>query len=111
MRRAFLSLLDRANALNAKPEFYNTFTANCTTVLFRLVKAMDPSLPLDLRIILSGRLPEYMQDHDFLKAKGDIADVRARALITPAGIAAGNPDDFAGAIRAAWRAQNPQAAQ
>ena len=58
----FLSFLTLGNDLAAHPRFYNSLTTNCTTVVWRLARALGPGLPLDWRIILSGHLPAYLQD-------------------------------------------------
>jgi hypothetical protein len=44
------------------PRFYNTLTANCTTLVYDMVRAIHPGLPLDPRILLTGYLPEYAYD-------------------------------------------------
>jgi hypothetical protein len=51
-----------ANELARRPRFYNTLTANCTTLVFDLVRMVHPGLPLDPRILLSGYLPDYAYD-------------------------------------------------
>lgn len=58
----FISYVERGNALAEKPVFYNTLTANCTTVVFDMVRLIVPSIPLDYRILVSGRLPSYIYD-------------------------------------------------
>lgn len=58
----FLKYLARGNALASEPVFYNTLTANCTTVVFDMVRSIVPGLPLDRRILFSGLLPSYIFD-------------------------------------------------
>lgn len=58
----FLSYVTLAQRLEQEPEFYNTLTANCTTTVWRQALNIDPDLPLDWRLILSGHLPEYLAD-------------------------------------------------
>ncbi|PZP56368.1 MAG: hypothetical protein DI586_03955 [Micavibrio aeruginosavorus] len=58
----FLSYMQRGNELAETPSFYNTITANCTTVVFDMIRLIVPSLPLDYRILVSGRLPSYIYD-------------------------------------------------
>jgi hypothetical protein len=48
-----------ANELARVPRFYNTLTTNCTTLVFEMVRAIHPGLPLDYRVLLSGYLPNY----------------------------------------------------
>lgn len=56
----FLAYVDTANSLIKKPRFYNTITANCTTLVYQLADRIVPGLPLDYRVLLSGYLPEYL---------------------------------------------------
>lgn len=99
MRALFLSYVETGNALAQKPKFYNTLTTNCTTVVFQLVRMLDPGLPLDYRILLSGLLPGYIFDHQGYRTGLSFEDFRARASISRLGLAAGDGDDFSAAIR------------
>lgn len=100
-RRMFLDLLAEGNALARTPRFYNTLTSNCTTVLFRLARAVHPALVFDWRIVLSGFLPEYLHDNGMLQATGDIAAIREAARISARGRAAEGSGDFSVRIREA----------
>jgi hypothetical protein len=51
-----------ANDLARTPRFYNTLTANCTNLVFDMVRVIHPGLPLDARIVLAGYLPNYAYD-------------------------------------------------
>ncbi len=61
-RALLLQYAEELNTLAQTPRFYNTLTANCTTLVFQLVRAIHPSLPLDPRVLLSGYLPNYVYD-------------------------------------------------
>lgn len=89
------------NALNEAPQWYNTVTANCTTVVWSLSKAIGPHLPLDISLLASGKLPEYLDSFDALAGPGDLAAKRARALISLAGAETLSGRDFSAAIRQA----------
>jgi hypothetical protein len=54
--------VDEANDLAREPRFYNTLTANCTNLVFDMVRVIHPGLPLDIRVLLSGYLPNYAYD-------------------------------------------------
>ena len=84
----FLAYIGAANDLSEKPSFYNTITANCTTVVFDLARMIEPSVPTDWRIILSGYLPEYFAEHGVLAWPKPYGDLRARAAISARGQAA-----------------------
>jgi hypothetical protein len=36
------------------PRFYNSLTTNCTTQIFRMVRTLQPGVPLDYRMLLAG---------------------------------------------------------
>jgi hypothetical protein len=55
-----------ANRLVEKPRWYNTLTTNCTTVIFRMSRVLDPGIPRDWRVLFSGYVPGYLYDNDFL---------------------------------------------
>lgn len=59
-RELLLHEVALANRLKARPKFYNTITANCTTVPFHLARLLVPGLPLDWRILASGYFPDYL---------------------------------------------------
>lgn len=84
MRALFLSYLNTGNTLRKTPEFYNTLTANCTTIVFNMAQAIVPGLHMDPRIIFSGYLPAYIYDIGGLNAPADLplADITAAAAIT-----------------------------
>ncbi|WP_299655589.1 DUF4105 domain-containing protein [uncultured Jannaschia sp.] len=81
-RRLFVSYLERGNELAKAPEFYNTITANCTTIAFRLARLVEGGLPLDWRILLSGYLPSYLYDLGILKTDLPLEETLRRARIT-----------------------------
>ena len=81
-RTMFLSYVALAQALEAEPAFYNTITANCTTTVWGLARSLKPDLPIDRRLILTGRLPDYLADLGVIEAADAIAR-DAAARITP----------------------------
>ena len=100
MQALFWSYVETGNRLAAVPTFYNTVTANCTTVVFRLLRALDPALPFDYRILLSGYLPGYIYQNQGFETGLTEAEFRRRAAISTLGLAAGDSPDFSAAIRA-----------
>ncbi|MDA7428486.1 DUF4105 domain-containing protein [Primorskyibacter aestuariivivens] len=81
MRTMFMSYVELAQELDAEPRFYNTIAANCTTVVYGLARSLKSDLPLRKSLILSGRLPEYLDDLGVLGGEGSLADRQASALI------------------------------
>lgn len=88
-RELFLSYVEMGNELAAKPEFYNTLTTNCTTMIFNMARVLDPGLPFDYRILLSGYLPGYLYDHQWIEQNGTLEEVEKRASIDAKGQAGG----------------------
>jgi hypothetical protein len=99
MRSLFLSYLDEAHALAQKPSFYNTLTANCTTIVFGMAQHIMGGLPLDYRLLASGYLPEYLHDLGALTPGQDLASLRAAGRITERAKAAHDDPQFSQAIR------------
>lgn len=92
-RAMFLAYLDRGNALAQQPEWYNTATVNCTTVIWQLARTVSPGFPLDWRVMLSGYLPEFLYDQGLIRPDLPMAEVRARSVRKPLG-----PADSDGAV-------------
>jgi hypothetical protein len=99
LRRLLLGYLHDAQRLRERPAFYNTLTANCTTVPFGLVRAIDPDLPLDYRLLLSGYLPDYAYDQHGLLPGHAFEELRSEGRITARAKAAGGAADFSTRIR------------
>lgn len=65
----FESYLIAADELNAQPSWYNTFTSNCTNIIFYMARIVSGErLPWDYRIWVSGWLPNYLYDIGMLDA-------------------------------------------
>ncbi|MEP2435450.1 MAG: hypothetical protein ABJH93_00965, partial [Roseibium sp.] len=60
----------------------NTLSANCTTVVYQLAKILQPDLPLDWRVVMSGHLPEYMDSLGVLGGDGTMETRRSAAQIS-----------------------------
>ncbi|ACB94591.1 DUF4105 domain-containing protein [Beijerinckia indica] len=100
-RALFLSFLDMGNRLAGTPEFYQTITSNCTTIIFKLARLIEPGTPLDWRILLSGYLPDYLYEHGIVDKNLPLEMVKQRALITRLGEEAGSAPDYSKRIRVA----------
>jgi hypothetical protein len=78
------------NNLARTPRFYNTLTANCTNLVFDMVRVIHPGLPMDARVVLSGYLPNYAYDLgatdtsvSFEKLR-DLSKIRDKAVLADA---------------------------
>ena len=99
-RELFISFLQMGNELAREPQFYQTITSNCTTVIFRLARLVDPGIPLDWRVLLSGYFPEYLYDRGLISNDRPFTAIKAVAAISAK--AQANPDaaDYSEMIRA-----------
>lgn len=99
MRALFLSYVELGVSLAREPAFYNTITANCTSTVYRLAKVVTPDLPIDMRLLKSGQLPEYLDELGALKGAVPMSERRRASAITALARAAPAGVDFSRAIR------------
>jgi len=78
MRSLFLGYIDEANGLLRAPRFYNTITANCTTLVYHMMKRIVGYLPLSYRLLLSGYLPQYVYGVGGLDMRYSLAKLHRR---------------------------------
>jgi hypothetical protein len=89
----------QSTALAAQPKFYNSITANCATVVFKIVRAAGGTFPLDWRLVVNGFLPGYLYDHRVVVTTIPLAELMERARINAQAKAADQSPDFSQAIR------------
>jgi hypothetical protein len=99
MRSLFLSYVEAANELVRQPRFYNTLTANCTTIIYQMTKRIVGHLPLDYRLLVSGYLPSYVYKVGGLDARYSLEELRARGRITDRAKESDRLDTFSADIR------------
>lgn len=87
------------NTVYAQPRWYNTLTANCTTMIFGMARRLDPRTRLDWRILLPGQLPSYLRDREFVSRDVPLAELIAAARIGPRAAAPPPDPDFSARIR------------
>ena len=56
-RRLFLEYMHEINAIRDRPEFYNTLTTNCTTMIWTNSRVNPSHLPLSWKLLLTGYAP------------------------------------------------------
>ena len=98
-RVLLLGDVDEANALAAQPRFYNSITANCTTDVVMLIRALGGDLPLDWRLLLNGYLPGYLYDRGAVVTTMPLSELMERARINERAKAADQSPDFSRLIR------------
>jgi hypothetical protein len=99
MRSLFLGYIDQANRLLRAPRFYNTITANCTTLIFRMMQHIVGRLPLDPRLLFSGYLAGYVYRVGGLDRRYPLSQLREFGRITQRARAAAADSSFSEAIR------------
>lgn len=101
-KELFLSFLKLGNELAAKPVWYNTITANCTTVPYHIVRRLTDNVVPDVRVLLSGRLPSYLHELGVLRPDMPLDAIAARAHVAPLGPAMPDGVAFSRKVRAGW---------
>ena len=82
MRDLFMAYAQQASQLAFAPRFYNTLTANCTTIVWQLARRIGQTLPTDWRLLASGYLPEYLRDVGALQSMHTLERLRTQGNIT-----------------------------
>ncbi|MGC3985631.1 MAG: DUF4105 domain-containing protein [Pseudorhodoferax sp.] len=98
-RALFLAYLAEAEALARQPRFYDTLTANCTTIVYEMARRIVGGLPLDWRLLASGYLPEYLHGVGGLVPGHSVEQLRSAGRITERARAADADPQFSQAIR------------
>lgn len=107
----FLDMVQRMNALQARPEFYNSFTSNCTTNLVRhLEKVSETNVPYDHRTLLPAYSDELALALGLIDTDVGLTETRERHRINTLALAAQDRDDFSLRIRGRAPATTPAAA-
>jgi Domain of unknown function (DUF4105) len=99
-RSLFLAYVSQANDVARKPRFYNTITANCTTIIYHMMKRIVGHLPLDYRLLLSGYLPGYVYKVGGLDKRYSLEELRALGRITERARRSDRRPSFSADIRA-----------
>ena len=91
--------LSEANALAAQPAWYNAFTENCTTAIWRNVRALAPDNPWDWRLLANGYVDRMLYERGMLDTSLPFGDLRARSDVTERAKACGSREDFSRCLR------------
>ena len=98
-RALLLEYVTQSTELAARPKFYNSITANCATVVFKIMRAAGGTFPFDWRLVINGFLPGYLYDHRVVVTSMPLAELMERARISDKAKAADGSPDFSQAIR------------
>ncbi len=100
-RALFLDMLNRANKLKEKPEFYNTITNTClTNILKHTHKISGKKIPYSLKILLPEKSDHLLHKLGFIKTKLSLEKARQRFLINKLAKKHASDPDFSVKIRA-----------
>lgn len=84
-QKLFVSIMERVNKLNEKPEFYNTFTNNCTTSLVEDINKVLPEekqIGFSLKYVFPGYSDRLAYDLGFLDNSVSFEKLRENAYIS-----------------------------
>lgn len=95
-----LAYAERINAVAAQPEFYNTFTTNCTTTLWQLAQVNPGRVPFSWKVLVSGYAAEYLYEQGRLDTSVSFEELTRRGHVNARAQAADQAPDFSERIRA-----------
>ncbi|MFS4580221.1 DUF4105 domain-containing protein [Phaeobacter sp. C3_T13_0] len=98
-RTLLMQYVDAANGLAQRPQWYNSLTKNCTTVVMTMIRTIVQDVPLDWRLLANGYLPEYAHDQGVLAQSFSTEELRKLGSITAMAQAMGITDQYSAVIR------------
>ncbi|OHA83652.1 MAG: hypothetical protein A2937_02040 [Candidatus Yonathbacteria bacterium RIFCSPLOWO2_01_FULL_47_33b] len=100
MRAVFLSMIERANELKEKPEFYNTLTSNCTTNIAKHVNAISPGrVSWNITYLLPENADRYVYDIGLIDNTLSFEQTREKYFINDRATQYADSPDFSLKIR------------
>lgn len=89
VREVFLAMLAGAAEIRERPQFYNTFSDNCTSVLLRAAnQAREAPIPFGIDVVLPGYSDRRLHRLGLLDTELSLDDARAAFLINERAIRA-----------------------
>jgi hypothetical protein len=99
-RALLVDVLQRANQLSERPEFYDTLANNCTSNIVRHVNRVKPDRILaDYRSLLPGYSDQLAYDSGLIERHGTFVETKERAYVNPLAQRYAGRDDFSELIR------------
>jgi len=81
-RKLFVDVMQRVNQLHDQPEFYDTFSNNCTTNIVRHINTLAPNrVPYDYRVLLPGYADSLAYELGLIDNSVPFSEARRRARI------------------------------
>ena len=82
MQELFLDMIERANGLVERPEFYNTLLSSCTTNIVAHINRVSPSLiPISLKVLLPAYSDRLAYDLGLIDTDLSYSQIRERFKI------------------------------
>lgn len=98
-QRTFLEYMEKINALNKQPQFYNTLLYNCTTTIWYNAKVNPGRVPFSWKVLVSGYAPEYLYEMGVLDTSIPFAELQRRNHVNARAQQADKAPDFSSLIR------------
>lgn len=99
-RAMFVDVMRRANQLAVQPEFYNTFTNNCTTNIVRHINGLGTrKLPYNHQVLLPGHFDELLYEKGLIATDVSLAQARLRARVNRLAYVYADSPDYSAKIR------------
>jgi hypothetical protein len=99
-RALLTAMLERANDLAERPEFYGTLRNNCTTAILDHINALaDRPIRYGPRVLLPGYSDALALRHGLLDTELSIEDARRRFFVNDRVLRHAGADDFSLRIR------------
>jgi len=98
IRAVFLNYMKQINSLTRQPEWYNAFTANCTTVIRHNVPYAARN-PWSWKLLLNGYLDELIYENGVVDRRLPFAELKRLSLIDGRSKAANDDPDYSARIR------------
>ena len=100
VRAMFVDMMHRVNELAEKPEFYNTFTNNCTTNIVKHINSLGTgTVPYDYRVLLPGYFDKLIYDLDMIEKDVSFERTKTNARVNRRVYEFAERPDFSAAIR------------
>jgi hypothetical protein len=99
-RDLFVDVLERANELAKRPEYYDTLTNNCTTNIARHVNRLDADrVPYSVFVMLPGLSDRFAYEAGLIERRGSFDETRRLARVSRAARNYETSQDFSRRIR------------
>jgi Domain of unknown function (DUF4105) len=107
IRRLYLEYIKSINELLVHPTFYNALTTNCTTNILGLSRVNPTSRPLSWKVLLSGRVPEYLYEYGRINSSRPFVELEKLSRLNDRAQAADKDPAFSKRIREGLLAPPP----